>query len=693
MTGAGEAVSGSRTAAGPMSERLFQSAFEHAAQFMALLSPAGVVLEVNRYALDLAGVERGDVVGVPFARAAWWRALAPEQQARLGEAVGAAAAGESSSDTLDTTAAEGRPATIEFSVRPLRDERGVVAWLIVEGRDVTALMRTEQRLRVSEATFKGMVDIASDAIISIDAGQSIVQYNQGAERIFGWTAAEAVGQPLGVLIPERYREIHTRHVENFGRSEVASRRMGERQEIAGLRRNGEEFPADASISKIDVGGQRLYTVVLRDITSRKRRERLQRFLAEAGARLARSLDVATTLRTIADLAVESFADYCVLLERKQDGSLWRVQTAHGDRVKQGIPEALRSYRIEPDWPHPAQQVLRSGGSVLIRDPAAIFPRAPDQDEEHYRLLESLGVRSAILAPLGAPEETHGVLAFFSTSAQHPYDEEDCAIADELAVRASLALRNARLYETARNAIQARDDVLAVVSHDLGNPLAAIRIGAGLLLRTLAPKEGGTGGWQHVEQIRHSVSQMERLINDLLDVKRIEAGHLSLEWERVSPAGMIADIIDRFEPIAAEKGILLSSAAPPSVASVRADRHRIVQVFSNLIGNAIKFTPAGGRIDLRAEQQGDEVIFAVADTGPGIATEDVAHVFDRFWQAHRRQREGIGLGLAIAHGIIQAHGGRIWVETMPGRGTTFFVALEKASAALDRELTERRAVED
>jgi signal transduction histidine kinase len=251
-----------------------------------------------------------------------------------------------------------------------------------------------------------------------------------------------------------------------------------------------------------------------------------------------------------------------------------------------------------------------------------------------------------------------------------------ALAQDLAVLAGMAVDNARLYRDARAAVLARDDLLAVVSHDLGNPLSAIRIGTSLLLRTLPESEHGSGGWQHLEFIRQSVLQMENLINDLLDVKRLEAGRVTLELQDLDMCGVINDVMDVFRPIAAGRNVRLD-ADSPAVRPVSGDYQRLVQVLSNLVSNAIKFTEPGGCVTVTAREAPGVAVLSVSDTGAGIPVDHQQHVFDRYWQARRDGRKGLGLGLAIARGIVEAHGGRIWLESVPGEGSAFLFTVPLA----------------
>ncbi len=540
--------------------------------------------------------------------------------------------------------------------------------------------RVEASLRFSEAKFAGMVAISTDAIISVDESQRITDFNSGAEQIFGYPASEVLGEPLSMLIPDRFRAAHAGHVASFAESPVAARRMGDRRDvdIRGVRRSGEEFPAEASISKLSIGGRRVYTVVLRDITLRRRREEGQRFLARAGALLAGSLDYQETLQTVADLAVAHLADLCVIFMLDDHGALRRAHAAHRDPDHaESIQRLLRFPPLEA--PHPGRTAVDTGRLQLLSEVPETLLESLSEDGLGD-LLRQLGAGSAVIAPLVARGATRGALEFVSAE-RGRYGEDDAALVEELARRAALALDNARLYSEAQQAISARNEVLSVVSHDLGNPLSAIFIGTRLLLRSVPESERGRGGWEHLESIRHSAEQMQTLIDDLLEVQRIESGKLSLEWDRYSAQALVSESVARISPLASDRSLSLVVELPPHLPPVRGDRDRILQVFGNLLGNAVKFTPEGGRIRIRAEREGSSFIrFSVADTGTGVPPDQLPHIFDRFWQARRTGKRGAGLGLAIARGIVEAHGGDIRAESEAGRGTVLSFTIPLASAA-------------
>jgi signal transduction histidine kinase len=239
---------------------------------------------------------------------------------------------------------------------------------------------------------------------------------------------------------------------------------------------------------------------------------------------------------------------------------------------------------------------------------------------------------------------------------------------------ALADENARLYEQAQQAVRMREQILAIVSHDLRNPLGTI------LMTTDALAKRGVLP-QAVGRIQRAAERMRRLIEDLLDFASIEAGRLAIKRQPQDPGSMVQETLASLEGVAQEKGLQLTADIEPHLPKVYCDRDRILQVLSNLVDNAAKVTAEGGHIALRVETRGHELLFEVSDSGPGISEEDVKHLFERYWRSGEAQYTGTGLGLAIASGIVSAHGGRIWAESVLGRGATFFFTVPVADVTL------------
>lgn len=525
----------------------------------------------------------------------------------------------------------------------------------------------------SRARFGRIVEIAADAIISVDEDYSIVLFNRGAEEIFGYDREEVLGEPLGILLPERFREMHRHHLQHFAEGSEAARHMGQRQEISGLRKDGREFPAEASISRLETPTGRVLTVVLRDVTEQRQAEHTQRFLANASSVLARSLDYDAVLGELARLALPHLADWCVI-DVVDNGDLSRIQTAHHDPEMESLVRELKAYPPETARPHPSLTVLETGESELIEDVSDAFVRGVAADDQHLAILRRLGVGALLVVPLMARGRTLGAFALVSSDPDKPFRADDVALAEELGRRAALAVDNARLYEEARDAVAARDEVLGVVSHDLGNPLSAIRVAARVLDRLLDGHEMDDAREQ-VEGIREATAQMERLIRDLLEIRRIESGRLRLVQRPEKVVELVDHATRSMRGLAAEQDVTLDRSLAEGLPElVQVDADRVRQIFSNFMGNALKFTPTGGTITVGAEPVDDAVRFWVRDTGPGLSEEELPHVFDRFWQAEQQGSHGVGLGLAIARGLTEAHGGSVAVESPEGDGCTFYFTL-------------------
>src|SRR4029450_13632445 len=243
---------------------------------------------------------------------------------------------------------------------PLLSANGEIRKWFGTCTDIEQIKVAEQRLKESEAKFSGIISISADAIISIDGEQRITLFNNGAEQIFGYSKSEAIGAPLDILIPDRFRSAHRQHVERFAGGNEIARRMGEQlTTIAGLRKNGEEFPAEAAISKLRVGEKTLLTVALRDITERKRLEKEQQFLAEVSVVLSASLDSEQTLSSVADLVVQNVADWCAIAVVDEHGNLIRLKVASADPAKAAVCAVLEQMPLDRDLPHLMRSVVES----------------------------------------------------------------------------------------------------------------------------------------------------------------------------------------------------------------------------------------------------------------------------------------------------------------------------------------------
>jgi PAS domain S-box-containing protein len=577
----------------------------------------------------------------------------------------------------------------------LRRADGVYRWWLVRGvplfgdndeiikwfgtcTDIEQIKAAEQLLKESEAKFSGIISIAADAIISIDEQQRITIFNRGAEQTFGYTEAEVMGAPLDTLIPARFHAAHRLHVETFASGDAAARRMGERpMTITGVRQNGEEFPAEAAISKLQMGDKNVLTVALRDVTERTRVEMEQRFLAEAGAVLAASLDYEQTLATVAHLVVRDFADWCLieLVEEHEPG--WQRKVFSREPSMAEVCAALEQLPIDRQRPCLFPSVVDTNQPLFVEHVSVDALASAAQGPEHLRVLRAVNPTSLMAVPLSRQGQLLGVLAFISSTAVRRYRQGDLRLAEALGERAAIAIENARLYKASVQAAQIRDQVLGFVAHDLRNPLGAISMQASLLRR----REGETErrSRKPADTIQRAATRMNHLIQDILDVSRIEGGHLSVEPARVPAGQLVFDSVEAQGPLATSASLDLQVDVGAGLPDVWADRDRVLQVFENLIGNAAKFTKPGGRITAGAALRDREVLFWVEDTGAGIDVEEMPHVFDRLWQAQKTRRGGAGLGLQIVKGIVEGHGGRIWVESEVGVGTAFYFTLPTVEA--------------
>ena len=407
----------------------------------------------------------------------------------------------------------------------------------------------------------------------------------------------------------------------------------------------------------------------------EREERRAAFLAASGQELATSLDYEHTIATLARLIVPNLAEMSVVDITEPEGALRRVAVAHRNPEDEAMFSAEIG-TVRHEVPEALVRIIQAGEPALVGSSSGLYAYLTGEPDGDSRTL--------IFLPLVSRGQTIGIAAAISAEGR-PFTSTDLPLFAELARRASLSIDNARLYLESQQAVRAREEVLAIVSHDLRNPLSAVSLGASLLQMSDSVSDEDR---EQLDTIVVSAKRMNRLIADLLDVTRLEGGkRLPVELGSVEVSDMLQEAEELFRAQAGVSQVSMVYHADESLPPVYADRHRVMQVLSNLIGNSMKFTPPGGRIDVGGTRRDGQVLFTVADTGPGIPKEHLSDIFSPYWQAKRTERMGAGLGLPIAKGIVEAHGGRIWVESEAGKGTRFYFTLpidtssEESRAAL------------
>ncbi len=414
----------------------------------------------------------------------------------------------------------------------------------------------------------------------------------------------------------------------------------------------------------------------------RERTRLE-FLAKVGPLLAESIDYETTLSAIARLVVPAAADLSVLDLLQEDGAVRKIAAYHPERSKQELLDRLVRTTPPDRLPDGIRAAIETA-QPQRRDLTPEFLRHGIPDPAYREIIREIGATCTIVAPLILRGRVVGVLRLAMAESGRKYTDEDLPLAQEIAHHAALAIEGARLYRAAQTAIRARDNILAVVSHDLRNDLSAIRMSAELLSRS-GPTGERRAGRNQVEAIKRSATRMDQLIDSLSDATMIETGHFTIEAKTEDVAAVVDDAFKAMEPQTEGRSLQLKIQLEGRLSTVHCDRARVLQVIGNLVGNAIKFTKEGGEIRIAARPAGDAVCFSVSDTGSGIPDRQLSRVFDRYWKGREGTREGTGLGLFIAKGIVEAHGGTIWVESKVGVGSTFYFALPVAPRSGDQPL--------
>ncbi len=658
----------------------FEAVMDQSPLSTQILAPSGKTLRVNAAWEQLWGLSLGDVADYNMLRDPQLDAhgITPLlRRAFAGEAVSLPTVRYDPNLASPDRSRHADPVRwVRAFAYPVRDASGTVREVVLVHEDVTDAHRGEERLRSSEGRLRLALAAGQMNAWDWDLENDVVQCSENAVAFWGVDVGSSADF-MAVIHPD---DLAT--VEEAGRAAMAGGddysaeyRLRSATGVRWVQSRGrvERHP--------DGRAARIFGVTV-DITSLKEAEQTTRLLADAGDTLGASLDYHTTLRNLAHLVVPRFADWFAVDMVADDDTLERVSVHHPDATRVALAnELFERYPPRRDDPSGIWRVIDTGQPEWAAEIDDDMLRAGARDARHLALLRELDLRSYIAVPMIARGATIGVLTLVQAESRRRYKATDVALAMDLARRAAAAVDNARLYEQLRTADRRKDEFLATLAHELRNPLAPIRTGLAVL-RSAPDAEAAERTRQVMER---QLAHMVHLIDDLLDLSRVTRGQVHLDRQRVDLGAIVGSALESSVTLLEAAGLELVVKAPDAPIALEADRVRLSQVVSNLLSNAAKFTPRGGRVDLEVIDEGADAVVRVTDSGIGIPPPMLTNIFEMFVQVGddmARNEGGLGIGLTLVRRLVELHGGEAWAESA-GRdqGSRFSIRLPKAPAGV------------
>jgi PAS domain S-box-containing protein len=639
--------------------------------------PAGRVVMLNSVAAELTGWTAAEAQGRPLGdvfQVISERTRQPvpnpaERVLREGRIVGLA------NHSL-LIRRDGTETPIDDSAAPIRDDQGQILGVVLVFRSIAERRRADEALHGTQARLAAIVESSQDAIISKGLDARILSWNTGAERLFGYTAEEIIGQSVLKLIPDDRQDEERMILEQLRRGEQI-----EHYETVRITKQGRRIDVSLTISPVRDEAGRIVAAskIARDITARKR----------AARRLAVQNGISRTLADSASLA-EAAEGILRLICEQLDwdvGELWYLDE-RGTRLRHlelyHKPDVLDARFEAASRGRTFERGVGLPGRIWAEGRAICIPDVTrDNNSPRARVAIADGLRGAFGFPIRLYESVLGVIVFFSREVREP-DAELVEMMTAVGSQVGQFAERQRAQAALRDADRRKDEFLAMLAHELRNPLAPIR-NAVQIVRAKAPREPDLQ-WA-TDVVERQIHQMTRLVDDLLDVSRITRGKIVLRRELVDLAAVIGSAVEASRPLVEKWGHKLTVTLPPEPIPLEADATRLAQVFLNLVNNAAKYTDPGGRIAITAERHGQHVAVVVRDSGIGIPADSLRTIFEMFAQVERsieRSEGGLGIGLTLVRRLVEMHGGTVEARSAgAGQGSEFEVRLPLAAARVDR----------
>jgi len=498
--------------------------------------------------------------------------------------------------------------------------------------------------------------------------------NQAAESLLGYPAAQLRDRSAArILIPDP-------DFDHVMREYSSGIRAGRDFEVEYRARRGDGqmvWMHDVVRVSRDASGRPRVRAVTTDITKLKQVEQRLQILAEAGRTLDGSLDYEATLANVTGVIVPALADDCIIFLESADGKLEMVTSAHSDAARaEAAREFFRRYALLDHPGHPLQMVRRNGEPVLVPDAISAIAPGTALGRERYESSIGTQVNAGLAVPMRSRGQILGVMVWVCVESGRHYGQEDLRLAEEVANRAAIAVDNARLYKAAQDGVASRDRFLAMLGHELRNPLNSISIVAKMLERESLSDERLV---KMRTLIGRETRQLSSLVDDILDISRILAGKMTLALQSVDLTALVREGTQSFEDMARQRELMLAAELPEEPITMVADPVRMRQVIANLVSNAIKFSEPAGRIEVRLSTEDQFALLIVRDRGIGIAPELLERIFEPFAQAALTPPHGLGLGLSVVKQVTELHGGKVTAKSEGiGKGAEFTVRLPRAT---------------